>query len=238
VAATVQGRRLTEAHRLAQARLGARTVARMRTLWPLLDPTNLDGSFDRWLSAAVPIVRAQRTSSARLAANYTTTLKTLETGVPAPIVLAESLPTAQVTTSLLVTGPYRLRSALARGVPLVRALSTAEATSASAAMRLALNGGRETIVEMVRADRDAVGWARAASGSACAFCATLASRGAVYREDTVDFQAHDHCSCNAEPIYRPDSALPAGSERYAQLYQEAKAAGGDTLANMRRLLAS
>lgn len=238
MAATLQGRRLTEAHRLAQARLGAATVARMRTIWPLLKPTALDASFDRWLAAAVPIVRAQRSTSARLAANYTTTLKTLEAGTAAPVVLADKLPTDQVATSLLVTGPYRLRAALARGVPIVRALSHAEASSASAAMRLALNGGRETTVEMVRADRDAIGWARAASGSACAFCATLASRGAVYREDSVDFQAHDHCNCSAEPIYRPDSALPAGSERYAELYQQAKAAGGDTIAEMRRLLAS
>ena len=236
MAATVAGRRLTEAHRLAQARLGARTVAAMRSIWPLLDASHLDATFDRWLSAAMPIIRGQRSTSARLAANYTTTFKALEVGAPAPVVLAESVPSKALATSLLVTGPVQLKWALGNGVPLVQAVSTAERTSAAAAMRHALNGGRETIVQMTRADRRALGWARAASGQACAFCALLASRGPVYGEARGGFKAHDHCSCTAEPVYRDDAAWPAGSERYQSLYRQAKADDGDTLANFRRLV--
>lgn len=236
MAATVAGRRLTEAHRLAQARLGAQTVGRMRTVWPLLNAADLDATFERWLQVTMPIIRAQRTTSARLAANYMTTFKSLEVGSPAPVVLAESVATDLLATSLLVTGPVQIKRALATGVTLTKAVSTAEAASAAAAMRHALNGGRETIVEMARVDRQALGWARAASGRACAFCALLASRGPVYRKDTVGFQAHDHCSCTAEPVYRDDSDWPAGSKRYKALYQQAKAVDGDTLANFRRLV--
>lgn len=42
------------------------------------------------------------------------------------------------------------------------------------------------------------GWARQLSGAEnCPFCAMLASRGAVYSEETVKFTAHDHCDCSA-----------------------------------------
>lgn len=240
MAATTAGGRLTEAHRLAQARLGARTVNAMRAVWPLLDAQAIDATVERWLTAAVPVIRDHRATSSRLAANYTTTFKAIELGgvTSTPTVLAEAVPVEAVTTSLLVTGPYRLRKALARATPLVQALSTAEAESAAAAMRHALNGGRDTIIQTANADRQALGWARAASGRACAFCALLASRGPVYSKNTVDFRAHDHCSCSAAPVYREDDAWPAGSRHYDDLYRQAKAADGDTLTNFRRLVAA
>lgn len=50
---------------------------------------------------------------------------------------------------------------------------------------------------------DKVGWARTLAGSEnCAFCAMLASRGAVYSEETADFRTHDNCDCSAT-IVRP-----------------------------------
>lgn len=195
-------RRLTEAHRLAQARLGAQTVARMHTIWRLLNPDDLDGSFKQWLSVAIPVVQGQRTSSARLAANYLSTFKALELGVAATSVpvLAETADVAAVTTSLLVTGPLSVKRAMVRAVPLVRALSTAEAASAATAMRHALDGGRQTITQNLRADNKASGWARVASGNACKFCASL--EGKFHRHDDADFPAHDGCSCSQEPVYR------------------------------------
>jgi hypothetical protein len=36
---------------------------------------------------------------------------------------------------------------------------------------------------------------------ACDFCEMLADRGAVYGEASADFEAHDHCSCSAEPVF-------------------------------------
>lgn len=242
MAAVTAARRLTEAHRVAQARLGAQTILSMRRIWPLLDIENLDATFDQWLATAEPLIQAQRSTSATLAANYTTAFRTLELGVEAGSVTAALAPpveTALVQTSLLVTGPYRLRSALGRGVPLATAVSNAEASAAAAAMRHVLNGGRDTIIGTVDEDRRALGWSRVTSGRACAFCAMLASRGAAYKgEGTADFKPHDHCSCVPEPIYRHDSALPAGNQRYADLWQKAKAADGDTLANFRRLVAA
>jgi hypothetical protein len=43
---------------------------------------------------------------------------------------------------------------------------------------------------------------RVLGGAGCDFCQMLAGRGEVYSAETADFEAHDHCGCTAEPIYR------------------------------------
>lgn len=243
MAATVEARRLTEAHRLAQLRLGRRTVALLVATWPLIRIDDIDETSQRWLAVALPIVATQRAASASLAATYLRTFRALELGVDAPDttpVVAAQIDERALATSLIVTGPAALRAALDRKVPAARALDVAQARSAGAAMRHALNGGRATIIESVRVDSTAIGWARSTSGSACAFCAMLASRGPVYKADAADFHAHDHCSCAAVPIYRRDAAWPAGSRRFRELWNTstADAAPGEKLAAFRRALSA
>lgn len=65
-------------------------------------------------------------------------------------------------------------------------------------------------------DRDpaAVGWRRHSSGSGCKFCAMLASRGAVYKESTVHFAAHPHCSCSASPVFDGEDGEEASVMQY------------------------
>lgn len=199
--ATYQGRRITEAHRLAQHRLGIQTIARLRMVFPLLDPQALDATFQRWLTAAVPIIQLQRETSSRLAANYLAAFKLLETGAPLATtpVVADPASTPALSTSLLVTGPISIRKAMIRGVPLARAVSVAEAASSAAAMRHVLNGGRETITKTVDADPDGAGWQRVTSGKPCSFCSMLADRGTA--PPSADIQCHDGCSCTAEPVW-------------------------------------
>lgn len=174
----------------------------MRPIWGLLDPANLNDTFPDWLAAAVPVVRSQRAVSARTAAAYLQADKVTQLGVTAHVspVLAESVDVRRLTTSLLVTGPLSIKRAMTRGVQLDRAAATAEASSAAAAMRESLDGGRDTIMQTVRADRDATGWERVASGSACPFCEEL--DGKFHRDDTADFPAHDGCACSQAPVYR------------------------------------
>lgn len=238
MASSPSAAQLTEGHRLAQARLAAQTVRLMRSSWPLLDPEDLDGTLGRWLRVTVPIVRRQRRQSALLAGEYLRAFRATEVGLDSRFVPVVDVPEEleAVITSLTVTGPVSIKRAVARLVPIERALPTAEAGVAAAAMRHALNGGRAAIVETVKADRRALGWARVVSGEPCWFCAMLASRGAVYGEDTATFQAHDHCSCTAEPVYTADAPWPPGSRRFAELWQQAKTEEGDTVANFRRLV--
>lgn len=204
MATAVAARRLTETHRLAQARLAADTVRQLAVVWPLLDPANLDPTFDRWLRAVVPVVQRQRDVSARVAANYLAAFRAHSLGPtiqPAATILAAPAPVEALTTSMLVTGPVSIRSNLARGVPFARAVDQAAANTSRSAMRHTLNGGRDTILATTRADKRAAGWQRVTSGNTCAFCAMLASRGAVYSEDSADFESHDGCGCVAEPVY-------------------------------------
>lgn len=221
MASTVEGRRLTEAQRLAQGRLGAEVVRQAVAAFALLDPENIDRTIERWLAVMVPLVQRNRRTSAQMAADYIEAFRFVELGegqfTPE---LVEDIPAEQVATSLIVTGPARIRAA--RG-PAARVLDTARAESAAAAMRHVLNGGRDTVVATTNADRRALGWARATSGRACGFCAMLASRGPVFGDDTVGFRAHDRCTCSAEPVYRRDAEWPAGARDYQRLWQDTTA---------------
>lgn len=201
MAATAAGARLTEGHRLAQSRLGASVVRQMAGLWPLLDPEDLDATVERWLRLALPVVRSQHDASARLAAAYLRTFRNLEApGIPP---LASTMPTfnpAQATTSLTVTGPVRVKLATARGLQVAQAADLGLAQSASAAMRLALNGGRDAIRQTASADPRRTGWERALSGDPCDFCQGLADDAAA-GDDSAAFVTHDGCGCEPVPVY-------------------------------------
>lgn len=82
----------------------------------------------------------------------------------------------------------------------------AESTDMTAFESMILGGTQRRIANFSRltvtgssiADPAAVGWMRVGAGE-CDFCQMLIGRGAVYREATADFQAHDHCKCGAAP---------------------------------------
>lgn len=231
---------LTEHHRLAQLRVGALTAVQVHAIWPLLDLEHLDATFGRWMAGAQAIIGSQYRISAQLAAGYYSTFRRLELGAHAkpfvPVVVDPANADA-VRISLLVTGPVSVKAAMTRGVALAAAGAVADGRAAGEAMRHALSGGRDTISQSAGADPRALGWARAASGRACAFCAMLASRGPVYSEGSVDFEAHSHCSCSSEPVYSTDAGWPAGSRQYADLWEEATSdvePGGDLLNTFRR----
>lgn len=65
--------------------------------------------------------------------------------------------------------------------------------------RRVTNFGRQTVMESAVSDPRATGWQRVARVTGCNFCQMLAGRGAVYRESSVSFGAHDDCHCQAAP---------------------------------------
>lgn len=243
MAAIAAAARLTQAHRTAQLHLTVDTTTRMLDTWAIIDPANLDATAHAWLRVALPIIDRAHSASSTLAAKYFEAFRTLELGLdaePAAAILAAPIDHAAVTTSLTVTGPIRTKLATARGLLLDQAAEAGAAGAAEAAGRIALNGGRTTLLRSVDGDRHALGWARVASGKACAFCAMLAGRGPVYRADTADFQAHDGCACTAEPVYHRDAPWPDGADTYRQLWQDSTDGlnGDDALAAFRQALAA
>jgi hypothetical protein len=243
MAATVEARRLTESHRLAQARIGARTATQLLASWQILDLVDLDRTTERWLRVVLPIVTVNRRESARLAATYLQTFRTLETGSLAGFaaVLADEIDRAAVSTSLVVTGPVYVKAAMTRGLTLEEASVTARVAAARAALRHSLGGSRDTIIRSISADRQALGWARATSADPCHFCAMLASRGPVYRSEAdAAFEPHDGCHCQPEAVYNADAAWPPGSDQYRELWDSATEglSGQDAIRAFRRAFES
>jgi hypothetical protein len=65
------------------------------------------------------------------------------------------------------------------------------------------DAGRNTTIGNIHADDQAVGWKRITGGHGCPFCRMLASRGAVYRDETsARFGAHDNCDCSAQAVFQ------------------------------------
>ncbi len=101
--------------------------------------------------------------------------------------------------------------------------------------------GRDTLVSNANRDRRAKGWAIVPSGTACAYCVMLASRGATYTsEDTAEASVHAHCSCEVVPDFG-DGIDGYDPEKYYDMYESAAAQAGvdaspkDIAAEMRRM---
>jgi hypothetical protein len=245
MARTEAGAVLTAQHRRAQMQLRARVLRDFTTLWPLWQGDQ--PSFARLVDATIPLVTAHHRISSALAAGYFDTFRRAEQipGEPAPR-LAGPINAEQVTASMYVTGRVMTGKAIAAGQSPQAAMQSALVRTSGAVTRHALAGGRDTLILSSLEDDRALGWARVTAGKPCAFCAMLASRGPVYREETVGFRAHDHCSCAAEPAYE-GSEWPGRAREFRDLYEraqrEARVAGSPSsetanpaLNNFRRLI--
>ena len=202
MARTETGWRLTEQHRGRQIGLRAATVQDLNRLLPVWDPGDAR-SFDRFASATTTLVRSRRRESAGLAGSYYEAFRTAEdVGGQPTLRLAEDADPTVVRRSLRVTGEGQVAASMRAGHSPQAARMNAHVALAGSISRHVLNGGRETLIGSAQADRQARGWQRVTSGDPCAFCVMLSSRGPVFKQDTADFQPHDHCACTPEPVYR------------------------------------
>ena len=133
--------------------------------------------------------------------------------------------------SLTVTGPVGQKSKAARGKPLRLARDESFVEAAGAATRHVLTGGRQSLLTLVEGDMRAVGWIRVTDGDPCAFCAMLASRGAVFKEDSFsrsdprftgpgEFKVHDSCACTMEVVYSRQAAWPGRADEFHRLWRD------------------
>lgn len=201
MARTQTGATLTTEHRTRQLAVRAQTIREFQTIWPLWDPAN-PATFDRLVTATLPLIDLRRRTSAGIAADYYTAFRVAEgAGGPSVPRIADPAPREQLVTSLYVTGRRQVARSVTAGFSPQAAKQNALVTMSGSVSRHVLNGGRLTLMRSTMSDRSAVGWRRITDGDPCDFCSMLAGRGAVYGEDTADFQAHDHCACMAEPAY-------------------------------------
>jgi hypothetical protein len=119
---------------------------------------------------------------------------------------------------------------------------------ASAVVRHAQAGGRETIYRATEEDRVALGWIRVTRAKPCAFCAMLASRGLQYRSfkegsfaesdarfvGDGDAKVHDGCGCSLKPVYAKNDPLVERTAEFADMWSRWGAGGGDAALRFRR----
>jgi hypothetical protein len=231
--------------RAAQIGLTRLLVRDMRRLRRLILPSRLRESVPDWLAAMNLVVAPYSQTSAALAAEFYDAQREAA-GVPGPftVPLADPPPEEQTTASLRwATKDLWPRvpddATPAQLEPMDVRLDQAEKKAEQVAQKLVADTGRGTVQAAVRQDRQATAWARSAARGACSFCKLLASRGAVYGEDTADFRAHDGCHCGVIPVFRGQRfELSPHAREWERLYREyAEGHSGDQLRLFRRALA-
>jgi hypothetical protein len=202
VARTRAGNELTLAHRAAQLANQAGSLTNLIKMWQVVDVTNLGDTIDVFTRAALLLTKQGFTVSADLSANYYQLFRRVELG--GEVAAVKAAPLADDVLAGQIRG-----AALSGIINARRAGRTVEGAARNGLVKvmgtvgkLVQLGGRMTITDSVRADPKAKGWMRVTSGSPCAFCAMISSRGPVFKsEKAATFETHDHCSCSAEPYY-------------------------------------
>lgn len=241
---------LAETYRRTSGTLRAAYLRDMLSLFPLLRVDEhgvVDASVAPWLRLAILLVQRYRQLDGLLAQQYLTTTRLVELGEPGPRVPPADMPDEQIVRTFLYTGPRVIDRKLADGLSEPQARAAAMRATSGAGSRLVLDAGRDVVDRTVRADDAAFGWIRVTDGDPCAFCAMLASRGAVDKkgravyatreaagaDDDVPVEPvdqlvpgeigfttswHDDCGCQVVPIYSATPPLPATNVAAEQLW--------------------
>lgn len=204
---------------------------RVRALWPQLNPKDFDATWQPWLDKMMVLTSRAHGMSALAASIFYNDVRTTALGEPAPAGLAK--PTDPPSPDWMRSAFGYTAAALLKD-PSV-APGTPLSTTVGAAGRIAAAGGRQTILDTVRADPEAVGYYRVTDGDPCAFCAMLAGRGVTYlSEESANFESHDHCGCSGAPAFDEQQPLPAVSGFAADLYDQHARGQADPVAAFRK----
>jgi len=225
-----------------------RLLARdMRGLRRIIVPSRLEATVPDWIAAVRALVDQYGAASSTLAADYYEAERVAArvTGrFTVPLVdppseeqMSNSLRWA--TKDLWPRDPEDPATTEAQLQPMDVRLTQAEKKAEAVAQKLVADQGRGTVQEAVRRDSQATAWARTAALGACAFCRMLVIRRAVYKQDTVDFRAHDGCHCGVVPVFKGQQfELSDHAREWERLYREFAAPhSGDQLRRFRLALA-
>lgn len=134
---------------------------------------------------------------------------------------APAADTSALRASLVVTGPITIKK--------TQDVRRAQKKSTAAAQRHVRDAGRELVLDRVKEDRAAIGWARIPDDDPCAFCLMLASRGAVFKTESAAKYRHkggkaesyhDGCECEVWPLYDESTPLPEKIRDAQDLWDE------------------
>jgi hypothetical protein len=226
---TAEAAATAAAARSVQLAIRARLLRDVLRLWPALDGARLAETWPGWIRGMSLLVRSYHSQSSTAAAVAYRATRQHATSAPMPSGLLKLAPEPApewLDKAFRFSGPGMLsRDSVKPGTALSTTLGTAS--------RIVLTGARDTTIEAVKADPEAVGWYRLTDSRPCAFCALLASRGAVYKsEQTAGFEAHNDCGCTPAPAFSRGVVLPEISRTALEVYK--RRGDGDPMAAFRK----
>lgn len=191
--------RLTAAHRRQLLALRAATIRDLRLLWLGFDPNDPD-SWERFARPAAILLTAQHAEARRLGIRYYERLREAHNvrHINEVTLPPMDLPAEQVTRSMAATGLAGTFLALRAGKPMQAALDNGFVRASMAAGRLTLKGSRDAITAAAGSDAAADGWIRQTGAKPCSWCQ---GKSGIHMTSSEVFQAHDGCSCVAEPTW-------------------------------------
>lgn len=183
-----------EVLRRAHARLVELAERDLDRFWESLDLNQPERARDELLEFVPTLTTVYGEASATVAADWYDDLRASE-GVPGRF-------------AAVMAAPFAVHYVQQRVRYASRHLFTDDPGAAKpflmgAVQRYVVQPGRDTVTRSAARDPRASGWVRVTHGETCKFCVGLAARGAVYKESTVRFAAHDGCDCGAMPSWNP-----------------------------------
>jgi hypothetical protein len=244
---------LDEAYRAMVAQQALAVIGGMVVYWRSVDGRDLRRTAPDFLDRSVDLILAGQTRAQALATSYADRVRRIAIpGAPAFTPPPPRPPNEeQVRKSIEFLAVKQTGREL---YALQRSLDTPEATpeevesaqrtlagrrdqlmqegikrAAGGATRLITLAGRDQLEDVVMADSVAIGWYRTTKPGCCYFCAMLASRGLVYKEDSFEFsneqfegageqKVHDFCGCGLRPAYSTDDELPDRTAEFEQMW--------------------
>jgi len=196
----VAGGLLLSRYQNSQQLVSVRAALAIRNLWiQMISPRNFSATWKRYQPVVNGIIDTHYQMTAANAAEYYGHARVVAGNRPVTIP-GVTLDPEYLVKETGMMGPGQFYHFLEDHDP-DTASAMARDSLQGAGARMVMNGGRDTVTKAAAGDPMAEGWERVIEPGACGFCAMLAGRGAVYKETTVSFRAHDHCHCVARAVF-------------------------------------
>lgn len=206
-----------ETYRRAQAALSSRAVADLRKVWPRLLTMSPDKTAEALALVLAEVTDKYGSASAAIAAEWFEEMRDTAGMAGSFRASAAAMPSTERLEVLARWGVGPLFGASPDPVTALHMVS-------GGLSRQVLGAGRDTLMQSIASDPASPRYARHASANACAFCALLATRGAVYTsQSAVRVTGENLSGTDYRKARRLDGGRDVTPERRAQILRGSRA---------------